>query len=75
MQYINIYYTVVLAWSLYYLFASFTSVLPWANCNNPWNTERCVNFQGEGRLSDGNTTNLTEALNLTKVSSSQEYWQ
>ena len=32
-----IYYNMVLAWSFYYMFASFTSELPWGTCTNTWN--------------------------------------
>ncbi|XP_064614464.1 sodium- and chloride-dependent GABA transporter 2-like [Liolophura sinensis] len=35
------FYIILLAWVLYYLFASFTTVLPWSHCNNDWNTVYC----------------------------------
>ena len=35
------YYNVIMGWSFYYLFASFTKVLPWSTCGNEWNTEYC----------------------------------
>ncbi|XP_041944405.1 sodium- and chloride-dependent GABA transporter 2-like isoform X2 [Alosa sapidissima] len=36
--YSSIYYIIILAWAFFYLFSSFKSELPWANCQNPWNT-------------------------------------
>ena len=37
----NIYYIVILAWSLYFMFMSFSTVLSWAHCQNTWNTKNC----------------------------------
>ncbi|XP_067653314.1 sodium- and chloride-dependent glycine transporter 2-like [Haliotis asinina] len=35
-------YTVVCAWALYYVYYSCATILPWRDCQNPWNSEYCV---------------------------------
>ncbi|XP_022909605.1 sodium- and chloride-dependent GABA transporter 1-like isoform X2 [Onthophagus taurus] len=40
---LDIYYCIIIAWTLYYLICTFASVpyLPWSDCDNWWNTENC----------------------------------
>ncbi|OCT57814.1 hypothetical protein XELAEV_18002994mg [Xenopus laevis] len=64
--YLNIYYIVILAWALFYLFSSFTSELPWATCNHTWNSENCVDFVGKSE-------NYTALKNST--SPVVEFWE
>ncbi|XP_017731278.1 PREDICTED: sodium-dependent proline transporter isoform X4 [Rhinopithecus bieti] len=66
---VAIYYNMIIAYVLFYLFASLTSDLPWEHCGNWWNTELCLEHRGS---KDGNGA---LPLNLTcTVSPSEEYW-
>ncbi|ESO12934.1 hypothetical protein HELRODRAFT_188048 [Helobdella robusta] len=40
---VSIYYNMIIAWSLFYLFSSFINItnVPWSSCSNPWNTPYC----------------------------------
>ncbi|XP_046544082.1 sodium- and chloride-dependent glycine transporter 1-like [Haliotis rubra] len=35
-------YSTITSWSLYYLFQSGSTVLPWSTCSNMWNTISCI---------------------------------
>ncbi|XP_060775573.1 sodium- and chloride-dependent GABA transporter 2-like isoform X11 [Neoarius graeffei] len=66
--YSSIYYILILAWAFFYLFSSFSAELPWATCNNFWNTEACTEFDKLGNLS-----NLSIPVNAT--SPVKEFWE
>lgn len=42
--YTGVYYIIILAWTFLYLFSSFRSELPWASCNNSWNTGAITSY-------------------------------
>jgi len=39
--FLTTYYIVIITWAMFYLFSSFTSELPWRDCNHTWNTADC----------------------------------
>ncbi|ROJ25320.1 Sodium- and chloride-dependent GABA transporter 2 [Anabarilius grahami] len=63
-----IYYIIILAWALFYLFFSFSSQLPWASCDNTWNTDDCVNLAARN-LALNRTTPNNSTLAAT------EFWE
>ncbi|XP_066287463.1 sodium- and chloride-dependent glycine transporter 2-like [Branchiostoma lanceolatum] len=79
---IGIYYIVLLAYSIFYLFASFTSELPWnTGCTNAWNTPDCtISDHGliwiNGTWYNRTEIQDTELWNSSKrVSQSEEFWK
>lgn len=63
---LNCEYNIILTWAFYYLFSSFTSVLPWSNCDNDWNTEHChVDHRQYSRSSENRTENSTIIYNTS----------
>ncbi|XP_058969876.1 sodium- and chloride-dependent taurine transporter [Pocillopora verrucosa] len=89
-QFLNIYYIVILGWALFYMFASFQSELPWSRCGNDWNTPNCVDYVTSEKGSNiANTTVIptvmanmsnmstvpTAVAKAAKVSASEEYFE
>ncbi|KAA0712419.1 Sodium- and chloride-dependent taurine transporter [Triplophysa tibetana] len=67
---LNVYYIVILAWGLYYLFQCFQPELPWASCNNKWNTVNCVEDtlrKNKTLWATANATNFTSPVT--------EFWE
>ncbi|XP_067085508.1 solute carrier family 6 member 22, tandem duplicate 2 [Osmerus mordax] len=63
--YSGVYYIIILAWASLYLFSSFSSELPWASCQNSWNTDNCF---------EHGKNNTDHLLGKTK-SSDVEFWE
>eukprot|EP00058_Branchiostoma_floridae_P025938 XP_002611428.1 hypothetical protein BRAFLDRAFT_63940 [Branchiostoma floridae] len=73
---IGIYYIVLLAYSLFYLFASFTSELPWnTGCTNAWNTPDCT-ISDHGLIwINGTWYNRTEIQDTELWNASKRVWR
>ncbi|XP_067652049.1 sodium-dependent noradrenaline transporter-like [Haliotis asinina] len=53
------------SWSVYYVAQSFSTVLPWSNCNNAWNTPTCFNRTGAGvQYLENRVLQLSEACGI-----------
>jgi hypothetical protein len=72
---LNITYTVIISWALYYTFMPLTTIpkVPWDTCKGWWNTERCYDAADWASEQDFvQATNVS--LNMTK-SPVEEYWE
>lgn len=61
--YVAFYYNTIIAWSVYYLFSSFATDVPWLSCNNTWNTINCMTFeqrQNSSLVFNGSTSSSEE---------------
>ncbi|XP_052834150.1 sodium-dependent dopamine transporter isoform X2 [Octopus bimaculoides] len=72
--YTDFFYNVIIAWSLHYFFASFTSNLPWISCENSWNTHRCYDIfarfkNGSHIVSNFTADNFSIPANFTEARS------
>ncbi|XP_028680227.1 sodium- and chloride-dependent creatine transporter 1 [Erpetoichthys calabaricus] len=70
----NTYYIMILVWGLYYLFHSFTDMLPWATCGNPWNTNNCTQVFHAGDCGN-RTVNDSCEDSLAQRSPVMEFWE
>ena len=81
--YVDFYYNVIIAWALRYFFASFSSLLPWTTCDNPWNTPHCRAFDANisytfdniplGSLDSTESSNSTVTAEHSDKNSNQGY--
>uniref|UniRef100_A0A7E4V3A1 Transporter n=1 Tax=Panagrellus redivivus TaxID=6233 RepID=A0A7E4V3A1_PANRE len=61
---IAVYYNMITSWALHYLVNSVKAALPWATCNNHWNSENCTAWN-RGAVSACMSINGTMLVNGT----------
>ena len=65
--YIGTYYNVILSWAFFYIFSSFTTSLPWASCDNWWNTAACTRFDSTNCTAHGGIMNREGSDTQTNI--------
>ncbi|EDW77126.2 uncharacterized protein Dwil_GK22198, partial [Drosophila willistoni] len=87
---VMLYYNLIIAWTIFYMFASFRTQLPWQNCELEWSTEHCFSYVQADQCEASNGTyylrtcynssaaeenNITEmALHALKRPPAEEYF-
>jgi len=85
-SFVGLYYNMIIAWTIYYMFASFTSDLPWQYCNNEYNDGNCFSVTAfkeceamRANMTDSNIiflnrTCITEEKMLAPFKNDLEKW-
>uniref|UniRef100_T1KQK1 Transporter n=3 Tax=Tetranychus urticae TaxID=32264 RepID=T1KQK1_TETUR len=71
---VGIYYNMILAWAMFYLFSSFTDKLPWSSCENEWNTNACRKFDTKNCTAHKGIMD-SDGDCILQENVSQEIWQ
>jgi hypothetical protein len=68
--FLAIFYNTVIAWAVYYFFASFNKDLPWKGCNNDWNTRCCYPISDPSVISTSNKIRSNSPQYFQKLNNS-----
>ncbi|XP_072173164.1 sodium- and chloride-dependent glycine transporter 1-like [Diadema setosum] len=68
---VGIYYNVIITYSLFYFFNSFSAVLPWAGCHHSWNTPLCSELVKECLAAGGIMTESNECVSVANMTDSE----
>ena len=60
---ISVYYNVIIAWILFFLFDSFRADVPWRNCDHEWDSPKCA--QALSVNGNGTKTIISRGLEKT----------
>ena len=63
---VGLYYILIVAWALYFLFSSMTSDLPFADCTHDWNTDACITADELLPLTQNRTALWLELAGVTR---------
>ena len=78
-----VYYNIIMAWTAFFIFKSFTLELPWKTCDNEWNSDDCgYALPPNGTMMNGTWINQTMVgvMNISvpeikRITPAQEYWR
>ncbi|XP_071846711.1 sodium- and chloride-dependent glycine transporter 1-like isoform X2 [Apostichopus japonicus] len=89
-MYFCMYYNIIIAYTIYYMVASFKNPLPWSHCGNEWNSENCYTDASrtsnisatDASVTDASATDVTPFStedtmpdNSSKVWAAEEFWE
>ena len=75
---VAIYYNVIMAYCLFYLFNTFRTVLPWTECNPAWSDERCYVRGGNNSGGGGEVCIVDEiggCREMKPQTSEEQFWE
>ena len=50
---VALYYNMIIAWTIFYMFASVTSELPWERCHKEWSSKGKYSYHGNHIVTKG----------------------
>jgi len=66
--FLDIYYSVIIAWTLFYLFMGFSDLqngVPWQSCDGWWNTKNCFHKSEKNATVEAMSKEVHDAINAT----------
>jgi len=70
---LSTYYNVIMSWALFYFISSFSSVLPWEQCDHEWNSQECRPIKEDDTLTRPTSGNISQKFDNSH-SSTQEFY-